>query len=91
MRWGIENLNISEKRLKELGAIGLMSALKVSCNDHEGGGSVKFMQWDGRKWNVISDWIPTDQSIVRPMVEASAAQYAKEKNITPRDCSKDSM
>ena len=49
----------------------------------------KFLQWDGRKWNVITDWITSDQSIVRPMVEASAAQYAKEKGITPRDCSKE--
>src|SRR5687768_1771811 len=89
MRWGIEHLNISEKRLKELGAVGLMSPLKVSCMDHEGGGGVKFMQWDGKRWNVISDWIPTDQSIVRPMIESSASQYAKEKGITPRDCSKE--
>jgi hypothetical protein len=28
MRWGIENLNIDEKRLKELGATGLMQPLK---------------------------------------------------------------
>ena len=90
VRWGIENLNIDEKRLKELGAIGLMQPLKVSCMDHEGGGAVKFLQWDGKKWNVVSDWISSDQSIVRPMVEASAAQYAKEKGITPRDCSKES-
>jgi branched-chain amino acid transport system substrate-binding protein len=89
MRWGIENLNISEARLKQLGATGLLSPLKVSCMDHEGGGGVKFMQWDGKKWNVISDWIQTDQSIVRPMIEASAAQYANEKGITPRDCSKE--
>jgi len=89
VRWGIENLNIDEKRLKELGATGLMQPLKVSCLDHEGGGAVKFLQWDGRKWNVITDWIAADQSIVRPMIEASAAQYAKEKSITPRDCSKE--
>jgi len=89
MRWGIENLNITDARLKQLGAVGLMSALKVSCMDHEGGGPVKFMQWDGKKWNVVTDWISTDQSIVRPMIEASAAQYAKEKGITPRDCSKE--
>jgi branched-chain amino acid transport system substrate-binding protein len=38
---------------------------------------------------VITDWIESDQAIVRPMVEASAAQYAKEKGITPRDCSKE--
>jgi branched-chain amino acid transport system substrate-binding protein len=89
VRWGIENLNIDEKRLKELGATGLMQPLKVSCMDHEGGGAVKFLQWDGRKWNVITDWIQSDQSIVRPMIEASAAQYAKETGITPRDCSKE--
>ena len=89
VRWGIEHLNIDEKRLKELGAVGLMQPLKVSCMDHEGGGAVKFLQWDGRKWNVITDWIASDQSIVRPMIEASAAQYAKEKGINPRDCSKE--
>ena len=89
MRWGIENLTIDEKRLKELGATGLMQPLKVSCMDHEGGGAVKFIQWDGKRWNVISDWISSDQSIVRPMVEVSAAQYVKEKGISMRDCSKE--
>jgi len=89
VRWGLENMNIDAKRLKQLGAEGLMQPLKVSCLDHEGGGAVKFLQWDGKKWNVVSDWIPSDQSIVRPMIEASAAQYAKEKNITPRDCSRE--
>jgi len=89
VRWGIEHLKMDDARLKQLGATGLMQALKVSCLDHEGGGAVKFLQWDGRKWKVISDWIASDQSIVRPMIEQSAAQYAKEKNITPRDCSKE--
>jgi len=89
MRWGIENLNIDEKRLKELGATNLMQPLKVSCMDHEGGGAVKFLKWDGRKWNVITDWMQPDRKLVRDKVEASAAQYAKEKGITPRDCSKE--
>jgi len=90
VRWGLENLRIDDRRLKELGATGFMQALKLSCMDHEGGGWVKFQQWDGRKWNVITDWISSDQSIVRPMIEESAAKYAKEKGITPRDCSKES-
>jgi branched-chain amino acid transport system substrate-binding protein len=89
VRWGLENLNIDDKRLKELGAVGFMQPLKLSCADHEGGGQVKFQQWDGRQWKVITDWIPSDQKLVRPMIEASAAQYAKEKGITPRDCSKE--
>lgn len=89
VRWGIENLDIDDKRLKQLGAYNLMAPLKVSCLDHEGGGAVKFQQWNGDRWVVISDWISTDQSIVRPMIEASAAKYAAEKKITLRDCSKE--
>ncbi len=89
IRWGLENLALDEKRLKELGASGFMQPLKVSCMDHEGGGAVKFQQWDGNEWKVITDWIPSDQSLVRPLIEASAAQYAQEKNITKRDCSKE--
>jgi len=89
VRWGLENLNLDTKRLKELGATELMQPLKVSCMDHEGGGAVKFMQWDGRAWKVVTDWIASDQTIVRPMIETSAAQYAKEKGITPRDCSRE--
>ncbi len=88
MRWGIENLKIDEKRLKELGAFNLLQPLKVSCFDHEGGGAVKFQQWDGKQWKVISDWVQSDQSIVRPEIEKSAAQYATEKKLALRDCQK---
>jgi branched-chain amino acid transport system substrate-binding protein len=90
VRWGIEHLNISDARLKELGAAGFMQSLKVTCEDHEGGGAVKFQQWDGTKWKVITDWIQPDKKLVRQMIEESAAKYAKEKGITPRDCSKES-
>src|SRR5207253_2981028 len=89
MRGGIEHLNIDEKRLKELGPVGRMPTLKVSCLDHEGSGLVKFQQWDGAKWKVITDWMEPDRKLVRNKVEADAAQYAKEKSITPRDCSND--
>jgi branched-chain amino acid transport system substrate-binding protein len=89
MRWGIENLTIDEARLKQLGAVGFMPPLKVSCTNHEGSGLVKFQQWDGKQWKVITDWIESDQGLVRPMIEESAGKYAKEKNITPRDCSKE--
>jgi len=88
MQWGIEHLNITDKRLKELGAVGLMPPIKISCFDHEGSGLVKFQQWDGAKWKVITDWMEPDRALVRAKVEADAAQYAKEKGITPRDCPK---
>jgi branched-chain amino acid transport system substrate-binding protein len=66
-----------------LGATGFMPSLKVSCNDHEGSGLVKFQQWDGKQWKVITDWISGDKPMVRGMIEESAAKYAAEKNIKP--------
>ena len=90
MRWGFENLNLDDARLKALGATGFMPPLKITCADHEGPGKVKFQQWDGSQWKVITDWVDSDRPLVRGMIEESAAAYAKEKGIKPRDCSKES-
>jgi branched-chain amino acid transport system substrate-binding protein len=86
VQWGLEHLTLTATSIKELGAEGLLSPFALSCRDHEGGGGVKFLQWDGTQWHAITDWIATDQALVRPLVEASAAKYAQEKGITPRDC-----
>ena len=88
VRWGIENLNLDAARLKSLGFTGMMQPLKLSCQDHEGVRMTRIHQWDGHKWVFVSDWIEGDQKLLRPMVESAAKAYAKEKNITPRDCSK---
>ena len=91
MRWGLENLDITAERIKEIGADGLMPPLKITCADHEGGGPVKFSRWDnaGKRWVEVTDWIATDKSIVDPMIMDSSMAYAAEKGITPR--SGDSM
>ena len=59
------------------------------CSRRRSRKSSSFQQRDGRQCKVITDWIQSDQKLVRPMIEASAAQYAKQKGITPRDCSKE--
>ncbi|MEZ1435078.1 ABC transporter substrate-binding protein [Pseudomonas shirazica] len=89
VRWGFEHLNLDDARLQALGAQGLVQPLKLSCSDHEGGGAVRFQQWDGQKWNLISDWVQADRALLRPIIEASSHTYAKEKGITPRDCSQE--
>jgi len=86
VQWGFEHLTLTPASLKELGAEGLIPPFTLSCRDHEGGGGVKFQQWDGKQWTAITDWIAPDQELVRPLVEASAAKYAQEKGITPRAC-----
>ncbi len=88
-RWALEHLDITDARLKELGASGLMANLKTSCSDHEGSGRIKIQQWDGSKFVLVSDWIDGNRALVRPLLEQSAIDYAKEKGITPRDCSKE--
>jgi branched-chain amino acid transport system substrate-binding protein len=85
IRWGMENLNITAERIKELGLEGFMSPIKTSCANHEGGDLVLFQQWDGEKWVSAGTETPMND-FIRPMIEASAAKYAKEQGITPRDC-----
>jgi branched-chain amino acid transport system substrate-binding protein len=64
--------------------------MKITCNDHEGSGQALMIQWDGQAFKTVSaGWIEPDKALVRPLLEASAAKYAKEKGITPRDCSKE--
>ncbi|MBN9358132.1 MAG: ABC transporter substrate-binding protein [Herbaspirillum huttiense] len=83
VRWGFENLNITDARLKALGATGLLPEIKTSCDNHEGSGKVKIQQWDGTKWVLVSDWIEGNKNLIHPLFKASAAKYAKEKGITP--------
>ncbi len=86
VRWGMENLDLTDSRLGELGAKGFMSPIKISCSDHEGGGKVMFQQWTGSEWKIISGWVDTMQDVIRPMIEDAAAAFAKENNISPRSC-----
>jgi branched-chain amino acid transport system substrate-binding protein len=89
LRWGLERLALDEARLAELGALELLQPLALSCFDHEGGGAVKFQQWLGGRWNVISDWISGDQAQVRRLVEQAAAAYARGRGIALRDCTRE--
>jgi branched-chain amino acid transport system substrate-binding protein len=89
IRWGLEHLNLDDAKIKQLNAVGLIPAFRMSCSDHEGAGLAKFTQWDGSQWKTITDWIPSDKDMIRKMVEDSSMKYAKEKNITPRDCGKE--
>jgi len=86
VRWGLEHLNLTDARLKALGATGLLPEVKTSCENHEGSGKVKIQQWDGAKWVVLSDWIEGNKGLIHPLFQAEARKYAKEKGITPRDC-----
>ena len=89
VRWGMENLNITEQRLEQLGMKGLLRPLQVTCDNHEGNGMALVQQWDGKKWNIVSDWIEPMRDVVRPKLEAAAVEEGKKLGYTQRDCSKE--
>jgi branched-chain amino acid transport system substrate-binding protein len=89
VRWGLENLNITEARLEQIGLKGFTHPVKVTCEDHEGNGPVMIQQWDGKKWTIVSDWIPPMREVVRPKLEAAAVEEGKKLGYTMRDCSKE--
>jgi branched-chain amino acid transport system substrate-binding protein len=89
VRWGFENLNLTEQRLDQLGMKGFTHPIKVTCEDHEGNGPILVQQWDGKKWSLVSDWIAPMRDVVRPMIEAAAIEEGGKLGYAKRDCSKE--
>jgi branched-chain amino acid transport system substrate-binding protein len=87
VRWGLENLDLTAAdKLAKLGFAGLIKPLKVTCANHTGIASARVFQWDGKGWNFVSEWIDSDQKLVRPMIEAAAKKYATEKKLPSDSC-----
>ena len=89
VRWGFENLNLTEQRLEELGMKGLTRPIKVTCDNHEGDGMAMVQQWDGKKWTIVSEWIEPMREVVRPKLEEAAVEEGTKLQYTKRDCSKE--
>ena len=79
MRMGLEKLDLSAARYKELGLEGFAAPITGSCSDHAGGGSIFLQQWDGSDWKKTSDLIAPETALVRPLLEAAAAKYVADK------------
>jgi branched-chain amino acid transport system substrate-binding protein len=75
MRRGLETLQITPARWKEIGLDGFAAPVHVTCTDHNGHGSAYVQQWDGAKWVKVSDWIPPMKEKVMPLINKSAADY----------------
>jgi branched-chain amino acid transport system substrate-binding protein len=89
VRWGLENLALDQKKLDALGFAGVMRPVSTSCADHMGSSWARIHTWDGTKWNFSSDWYQSDDSIIKPLVKASADKYLADKKLSRRtsaDC-----
>ena len=86
VRWGFENLNLTQARLSELGFGKILRPVQTSCSNHLGTDWARVAQWDGSGWKVVSDWYQADKSMVEPLVKEYGEKYAKEKNVKMRTC-----
>lgn len=86
MRWGLENINLSSARLKEIGLENFANPISVTCEDHEGNHSVYLKKWNGTGWDRHTDWITPMQEVVRPLIEHEAASLAKERGLPTNNC-----
>jgi len=75
MRRGLETLVITAARLKEIGAEGFAGPMKVSCEDHNGHNAAFISEWDGTKWNKVSDWIAPIKEKVNPLIDQASKDY----------------
>jgi branched-chain amino acid transport system substrate-binding protein len=76
LRWGLENLDISEEKLTELGAAGMLVPFKTTCANHTGHGGGWMLEWDGEKFVKVSDLLTPDTATIEPLEKAEAAKYA---------------
>ena len=89
IRWGLENLNLTQPKLDALGFAGVMRPISTSCSDHMGSTWARMHTWDGGKWNFSSDWYQADEQIIKPMVKTGSEKYLADKKMQRRtvaDC-----
>jgi branched-chain amino acid transport system substrate-binding protein len=89
VRWGFENLNLTEQRLDQLGMKGMVRPVRVTCENHEGTGQAAVQQWDGKQWKLVSEWMEPMRDVVRPKLEEAAVQEGGKLGYTKRDCAKE--
>ena len=88
VRDGFESLKVDEARLTQLGLPGFTYPIEVTCENHEGPGKVALQRWDAsaKKWTIVTKFYEPLRDTTGPLIKEDSEAYAKENNITPRDC-----
>ena len=86
MRDGMEALQITEEKMTALGMPNFGPSFAVSCENHGGPGLGGITQWNAtdKKWNLISDFGPSDMDVILPLITADSEAFAAESNIEQR-------
>ena len=77
LRWGLENLNITEETLAGLGMAGMTVPFSTGCDNHTGHGGGWMLEWDGAAFVQVSDQLSPDRDAIAPLEAEKAAEYAE--------------
>lgn len=76
LRWGLENVKFDDARIKALGAEGMIPPFSTTCADHTGHSGAWMLQWNGTKFEKVSDLLQADRAEIDPLVVKAAKDYA---------------
>lgn len=76
LRWGLENLNVTEARLAELGLSGMVPPFATSCSNHTGHSGGWMLEWNGSAFEKVSDHLSPNVDGYRALAAEKAAEYA---------------
>jgi branched-chain amino acid transport system substrate-binding protein len=95
VRWGLENLNLTQAKLDALG-FGVMRPVSTSCSNHVGADWARIHTWDGSKWaftsvRLVSGRQADHQAAGQEHGEPSTPAEKKLAARTPADCQSPSI
>jgi branched-chain amino acid transport system substrate-binding protein len=77
LRWGLENINMTEERIIELGLEGMVPPFQTTCANHPGNSGGWMLEWDGEKFVKVSDHLTPNTDAYTALVAEKAAEYAE--------------
>ena len=87
LRWGLENIDLTEERIAELGMTGMVAPFSTSCSNHTGHSGGWLLEWDGEQFVKASDHLMADADELAEMEVAAAKEYADANAPWPvQDC-----
>ncbi|MHA6324609.1 ABC transporter substrate-binding protein [Roseivivax sp. CAU 1753] len=76
LRWGLENVNMTQERIDELGLTGMVPPFATSCANHTGHSGGWMLEWDGENFQKVSDLMVPDTADYAQLIADKATEYA---------------